>query len=464
MARFPLFGTGLEAKSLRNSAQRRLNVFMEAKKDGDRQQMAWYGTAGLSLFGSSLGDTPVRGMYQLGDYLYCVHRGTLYQINAAGTATSRGTLSTTEGRVDITGDGTYIVIVDGTAGYSFHTGTNAFAVISDADFPDTCNTCGFIAGRVLVDKDGTGSFYCGDSYAPTSWDATNFATAESSPDDLVRVYVDGGEIILFGSRTTEFWGNTGAADFPFGPVQGATAQWGLAARWSVAQLGNSVTFLASNQLGQVQVVNLQGYTPRVISDVDLETLINRYTVTSDATAFSYLAGGHQFYQLNFPTAGKSWLYDLHSGLWSELEAGTEGARHRAEMGTNFNGKTIVADYATGQLYELDLDTYTDNGAVIAREMRSRHVFDENPVTIRELWLDMETGVGLEGGVEPQLMLQVSRDGGHTFGNERWTGLGGIGEFTKQAKFRRVGMADDFVLKVRMTEPVRFACLGAWLTT
>jgi hypothetical protein len=448
---------------VRYSAQRRLNVYAEARKDGDRQQVAWYGTAGLTLFGTSFGDTPVRGLHQMGDYLYAVHRGTLYQINNAGTATSRGTLSTTSGRVDMADDGTYLVAVDGTDGYTFHTGTNAFAVIPDADFPNTCNTCGFIAGRILVDKAGTGQFYAGASYNPVAWDATDFATAESSPDDLVRVFVDGGEIILFGSKTTEYWGNTGAADFPFGPVQGATVEWGLAARWSVARLGNSVAYLASNRLGQVQVVLVTGYAPRVISDADLETKLNRYTVTGDASAFSYLAGGHAFYQLNFPTAGKSWLYDLTMGLWSELEYGTEGARHRCELGTNFNGRTIAADYETGQLYEIDIDAYTDNGTVIAREMRSRHVFDENPITVRELWLDMETGIGLEGGTEPQVMLQLSKDGGHSWGHERWCSAGAIGEYSQRVVYRRLGASEDFVIKVRMTEPCKLAVMGAWMT-
>lgn len=463
MARIALFGLGSTARSVRYSAQRRLNCYAEIKKAGDRDQVAWYGTAGLKLFGSSFGDTPVRGLHQMGAFLYAVHRGTLYQVNAAGAATSRGTLSTTEGRVDMTDDGTYLVIVDGTAGYTFHTGTNTFATISDGDFPDTCNTCAFITGRVLVDKNGTGEFYAGASYDPTSWDATEFATAESSPDDLVRVFVDGGEIMLFGNKTTEYWGATGAADFPFGPVQGAAVEWGLAARWSLAKLGSAVAFLASNRLGQVQVVMLTGYQPRVISEPDVETAINRYTVTSDASAFSYLAGGHMFYQLNFPTAGKSWLFDAKEGLWSELEYGTEGARHRCEMGVNFNGRTIAADYETGQLYELDLDTYTDNGVVIAREMRSRHVYDEDPITVRELWLDMETGVGLEGGVTPQMMLRVSKDGGHTFGDERWVSVGDIGEFGQRAVWRRLGRAEDWVFALRFTEPCKFAVLGAWLS-
>jgi hypothetical protein len=403
-------------------------------------------------------------MFQMGNHLYAVHRGTLYQINSAGAATARGTLSTTDGRVGMDGDGTYVVMVDGTAGYTFHTGTNTFALISDADFPDTCNTCAFIAGRILVDKNATGQFYCGASYNPTAWDATDFATAESAPDDLVRVYVDGAEIILFGSKTAEFWGNTGAADFPFGPVQGAVVEYGLAARWSVAPIGSTVAYLASNELGQVQVVLLQGYAPRIVSDPDLETIINRYSVVSDATALSYLYGGHAFYQLNFPTAGKSWLFDLNTGLWSELQYGTAGARHRAEISANFNGRSIVSDYATGQLYEIDLDATTDNGVIAARELITRHLFDENPVTVRELWLDMETGLGLEGGIEPQVMLQISRDGGHTFGNERWAGAGKIGEFTKHARWRRLGKADDFVFKFRFTEAAKFAVVGSWLST
>jgi hypothetical protein len=43
----------------------------------------------------------------------------LYEINNAGTATARGTLSTTTGRVDMATDGDVILIVDGTKGYTY---------------------------------------------------------------------------------------------------------------------------------------------------------------------------------------------------------------------------------------------------------------------------------------------------------------------------------------------------------
>jgi hypothetical protein len=96
-------------------------------------------------------------------------------------------------------------------------------------------------------------------------------------------------------------------------------------------------------------------------------------------------------------------------------------------------------------------------------MRSRHVFDENPITVRELWLDMETGIGLEGGTEPQVMLQLSKDGGHSWGHERWCSAGAIGEYSQRVVYRRLGASEDFVIKVRMTEPCKFAVMGAWMT-
>ena len=58
------------------------------------------------------------------------------------------------------------------------------------------------------------------------------------PDELIRVFADGGQLMLFGDKTTESWGNSGAADFPFAIIGGAASEWGLAARWSLAKFDN----------------------------------------------------------------------------------------------------------------------------------------------------------------------------------------------------------------------------------
>ena len=455
MARYPLFSTGQKGRSVHYSAQRRLNLYCEIKREGDRSQLSYHSTPGLTLFGS-FGDEPVRGADTMGNLIYAVHRGTLYSVNNAAVKTALGTLTTTTGRVDVTNNGTDIMVVDGTNGYIWDGAT--FTTITAGSFPDTVNTCDFLGGRFLYDSNGTGLFGVSASYDGLTYDGTEVATAESFPDDLVRVFVDHGEAILFGQSSTEFWGLSASVDFPLQAISGAVVEVGLAARWSVARLSNSVAFLGKNREGEVSVLQMAGYAPQRISNDEMEYIINKYTTVTDAQAFSYKSSGHSFYQLNFPAAAKSWLFDLSTGIWSELEYDSKGMRHRANFGVDFLQKTIVFDYENGNMYKLDPDVFTDNGVDIVRELIGRHIFDENEISISRLWLDIETGLG----ADPQAMLAVSKDGGHKYSAERWTSLGAVGEYTKRAIWRVLGQAYDWVIKIRISGATRCTISGAWV--
>jgi hypothetical protein len=465
----PLFGVGISGKSPNITAQRRLCAYYEFQKYEDKTKVSIIGTPGLTAPFVSIGDTPVRGMIAVGSLLYVVHRDTFYEVNNAGIKTSRGTLNTTTGKVGMATNGTQIIVTDGTNGYFYTISTLTFAVISDADYPDAATTVTWQATYFMVEN--TNRFYISAQNDGSSWDALDFATAEAAPDALVRIIADHGEIVLFGSETTEFWGNTGAVDFPWANVQGSTLEIGLAAKWSLAKFDDSLAFLGKNRLGQVQVMRLNGYTAVPISDPELDHLINAYATTADATAFSYMLGGHPMYQINFPGAGKSWLYDSLASaqagtpVWSQLESGLSGGRHRAEIAVDFINKVRVSDYATGDIYTIDPTVYTDNGTAIPFELISRHMTAEyDRLTVDRVFIDFEAGVGLATGQgsNPQAMLQVSRDGGHSWGNEMWTTLGAIGEYKTRAEWRRFGTATDFVFKVRVTDPVKRVIAGAAL--
>lgn len=452
----PLFGLDQEGVSSFVTAQRHLNLRAIIKREADKAKIVFVGTSGTTLFSSVNGDTPIRGWLAVGSVFYYVHRGTFYEMNNAGTRTSRGTLNTTTGRVDMAYDGTRIVIVDGTNGYTYTIATTTLAQIASGNFPNGARTVTWLDGYFLVDDGADDEFFV--STDGTTWNALDFATAESAPDGLSRVFSDNGEIVLFGSNTTEFWANLGGGAFPFAPVRGATQEFGLAARWSVAKFNSGLAALVKNNQGQVQVMWFEGYVPRPISSQELDTIINGYSSVSDATAFAYMENGAPCYQINFPTAGKSWLYDAASGMWSPLEYGLSGARHRAEMFLDFNSRRLVADYSTGDILQFDDSTYTDNGTAIAREIIGRHVFQgSNRVTVDELFADFEVGVGLTSGqgVNPQVMLAISKDGGKTFGTELWKSLGAIGKYATRVAWRRLGIGRDFVFKLRLTDPCKF---------
>ncbi len=459
-----IFGLGTQSKSPNVTAQKRINMYLEIAADGDKNIITAYGTPGLTQL-SSIGASPNRGMHTLGNYIYVVNLGKLWRVDNAGVAVEKGTLLTTTGRVSIADNGSVgdqIIIVDGTYGYIYTVSTGAFAQITDVDFPGA-DTVTFNDGYFIVSKPNTGQFYLSGSYNGTTWNALDFATAESNPDNLIAVVADHGELIAFGDVSTEFWTNAGSLDFPYSR-SGAAVEWGLAARWSVAKFDNSLIYLAKNRMGEVQVVRLNGYLPQRVSTTDIETIINGYSGISDATGFSYLMNGHPFYQLNFTSANESWLYDGLSNAWSQLKSGT--GRHRAEMGTNFLLRTVVSDYANGKLYNLDSETYTDDGEMIASELITKHVFSNlGRYTISELQVDLESGVGLSSGQgeDPQIMLQISKDGGHTWGAERWVSMGKIGEYTKRAKWNRLGQSRDWTFKLKISDPVKRAILGAYVT-
>ena len=454
MAQVALLGLGQQGRSSTVTAQSHLNLYAQIEKDGEKGGISFYGTPGTTLK-TSFGDTPVRGWIAVGSLYYVVHRGTLYSVNNAGTKTNLGTLSTTSGRVDMTYNGAVILIVDGTAGYTFTISGSVFALISDAQFPNGANTCDWLDGNFFVDAgDGEDSFY----WSPdgSSWDALDFATAESAPDGLVRILVDHGQLLLCGESTIEPWGSVGSGDTPVAPIKGAIAQFGLAARWSLTLYNDSVAFLAKNAMGQVQVMMMEGTTPRVISTQDIDYQINSYSTVSDATAYSYLWSGHPMLQLNFPSAGKSWLYDGSTGMWGPLEYGLNGERHRGEMHIDFLNKPLIADYETGDIFEL-AEVYTDNGTAIVREIVTRHLYQSNEeVTIDELYVDMEVGVGLATGQgsDPQVSLRVSKNNGRTWTAPMWKKLGAIGHYLTRVVWRRLGVGRDWLFKLRVTDPVK----------
>ena len=463
MKQVPIFGMGYKAKSANVTAQTRVNMYLEILPDKDKTQAVAYGTPGLTLL-ADLGDTPFRCLQSLGNYVYGVHRGTFYQITNAGVATSKGTLLTTTGRCGIDNNGSQIIVVDGTYGYTYTIATDTFAQIADADFPGA-DTVTFNDGYFIVNEPDSGRFFLSALYDGTSWDALDFATAESNPDNLVSVVADHGELILLGDISTEFWSNTGNVDFPYTRMSGAAVEWGLAARWSIAKFDNSLIWLAKNRMGKVQVTRLAGYQPQRVSTFDIENIINSYSSVSDATGFSYLHNGHPFYQINFPTAGESWLYDGASNVWSKMVS-SGMTRHRAEIATYFLNRTIVSDNSNGRLYNIDGNEYTENGEEIVSEITTKHVAEGlERIFIHALQVDIEPGVGLATGqgADPQIMLQVSRDGGHTWGAEMWRGMGKIGKYKTRALWTRLGMSRDFVFRFRISDPVKRAILGAYIS-
>jgi len=273
---------------------------------------------------------------------------------------------------------------------------------------------------------------------------------------------------LLGESTTEPWYHSGEV-FPFNPVGGAKAERGCMAKWSVAKAGEALLWLASDRVGRIQVVMAQGGSVNAVSTPALEHALAGYATLSDATAYAYHQEGHLFYVLSFPTAGATWVYDLSTNMWHRRGGwlAPNWTRHRGDTYAYFAGKHLLGDHQSGAVYELDLDTYTDNGQTIRRERTAPVVHaDGAPLFFSALEIHMQTGVGDLTTPAPTIALDWSDDGGHTWSADAFGamdgGAGATGEYGRRVVFRRLGQSRRRNFRLVVSDPVKVALLGASL--
>jgi hypothetical protein len=406
-----------------------------------------------------------RGGIVVGTDLYLAIGANIVKISSTGVVTLLGTIGTTAGNVFMASNGTEILIVDSTTnGHLITIATGVIADITDSDFPDA-SSCTFMDGYFIVTKDVTGEIYISGLYDGTAWDPLDYATAEGAPDEALRVFSVNNTLWIFGTLTTEVFYNTGATDFPFARINGVLLDKGLGASASVVLI-DSQFYLLSNDM---EVLRTNGYQFEKISTIHIDKAIQDYSTISDAIGYEYKMDGHTFYVLTFPTADKTFVFDVSTGFWHEWSSyKTTGVatfgRHRGAIGFYCNRKYIVGDYANGKLYELDMDVHLDDIDLIKRTRRAQTISkDRKKIAFHSIDIEFETGVGLSGsgsGSDPQVGLTWSDDGGNTWATVQYRDLGASADYSVKQKWHRLGMAKNRIFELTMYEPVKFVLIGA----
>lgn len=327
----------------------------------------------------------------------------------------------------------------------------------------------WIDGYFIVNDLGTNKFWV-SGLQNVNIDALSFASSEGNPD-LVQALIDNHrDLWIFNEKTTEIFVNTGNADFPFERVQGGFIEVGCLAKYSVAKIDGTIFWLGRSESGQGVVYSASGFRPQRVSTHAIEQAIAGYSSPEAATAFTYEWKGHKFYVLNFQEA--TWVYDLSTGLWHQRAYSNNGTleRHRAEVHAfdPGSGLHLVGDYESNKVYAFKDSVKSDDGTEITRLRAAPHLSaDLNRIFYHKFQLDMETGIGLDGGVQgsdPTVMLDWSDDGGHTWSSERFAladaGGGQIGDYKKRVIWRRLGSSRDRVFRVKITDPVDVTLIGA----
>ena len=303
-----------------------------------------------------------------------------------------------------------------------------------------------------------GRFAVSDAGDGGSIDGLNYAAAEALYDDLLRVYVFNQQVYMLGSKSIEPWYNSGVGSPPFDRVEGGLSHVGIAGVHAVTNTDKAMYFLGSDRT----CYRLNGYIPEQISTIAINNAIENYSDASDCFCFSLKLQGQSFVVYSFPSADKTWAFSESAAMWFELSTGTTGGRHLANGYCYAFGKHLVSDYRSGNVYQWDISTYTDNGETIVRERTTQPIYSDfiaspdKTMFWNSLKLTVNSGNGLATGQgsNPQVMLNYSDDAGQTFeAAESWRSTGRMGAYKWDVEWASLGSAVGRIYKFRVTDPI-----------
>ena len=350
-----------------------------------------------------------------------------------------------------------MVLVPNGKGYIYNHVTDTFAEITDSDFTANGNPqfVVFIDGYFLVTTDSK-KFIVSSINDGLSYNALDFGTAESDPDDIVAPVVYKNQLFISGGQTFEAFQNIGGADFPFQRT-GLFLQKGCYAPYSLVNAQDTFMWVGGGENEGPAIWALNGNSTVKISTTAIDSLLSKLldTQVSDIYSWAYASKGAYF--IGFALPSTTLVYDTTSQRWHERKSfieGTLGAFRAASVVKAYN-KILCGDIVDGRIGELDPDVYTEYGNPIIRRVATQP-FQNNmqSVFFPSLELTVESGVGNEAVTDPQIVLERSKDG------KTWSGpiarsIGKIGEYTRRAIWRRNGRAARFeIFRFTLTDAVK----------
>lgn len=451
----PLIGPTYTNRSLPVSAQVTRNFYIEFNQQA-QEPTSFNPFPGLKLF--STGAEFNRGLGELDDVLYAVSGTALIKIASDGTQTSIGAIEGV-GRCSLEEDQVGNLIITTGIGKPFQYDGTTLTQGTDADLPNA-STVTYINRRMIYDGVG-GDIAFADLSSPLSVNSANVIIAESKPDDMKAVFAYKQQVYGFGAKTIQPLYNSGTGNPPYTFILNATQEVGLDAIHSIGSNNKFAYFLGSDLI----VYQLSGLAINPIGNPAIGQVIAKYSKTDDAFGMCFTLDNQNFYLLSFPTGNETWLFNEESGLWTNLAFGTDGSQHLISDYKFIYGKNLVADRRNGNIYELDFETFTDNGDTIQHRRDTIAINGRTfgragaKVFMDRLGIEIETGTSLVSA-ESQIIMQYSDDNGRTWSSERFQNIGAQGEF--KHKLDWFGMGDFYTRMFRftMTDNIKWVLISA----
>lgn len=450
----PIANGSYKSDSLPISAQECVNWYPNIPQSAALSEETLFGTPGLSqeLTTSALSTNLNRGSVTVSGVPYFINGTTLYSVDSSNNATNEGTIAGTA-RCSIAHNGTKILInVPGGNGYEFDTSTSTLTQITDADFTTTNGAPQhvlWIDGYFIATTDEK-KFIISALNDPTTWNGTEFGSAEVDPDAAVAPQSLNNRLLIFGTYTAEEFANTGGNDFPWQRT-GTSIETGCSSPYSLTKARSSLFWMGGSENETPAIWRWGGSgEPEKVSTTAIDQVIERLTTAELAQVFAYSYSQKGAYFVCFALPETCLVFDLVTQRWHERKSfvtypngSNATVRYRVNSVCSAYGKLLVGDSQDGRIGSMDIDIYDEYGEEIIRTVATQP-FQNNMASffVPTVELTMESGVGNSDTTDPQVSLSRSMDG-KTWTTPRQRSIGKIGEYgtrqiwTKNGRARRL---------------------------
>lgn len=443
------------------SSQQTVNWYQQLSDQG-KENYVLLPFPGLKKLGYEKGSD--RGLHRMAEVLYQVKGTGLYEIDKLGAHTLLGEIPGA-GRAIIKDDGINMFIVVDLKVWQYSTDTLEVTEVTDAN----------ITGAKSVDFFNNQFIYTKDNFSTVSnvgdgstASGLNIIGEETLPDGMVRDFVFNEDEVIYrcGVRSIVGWYNSGTGNPPIEKLQGRVFGVGLAAINSIAETDEAFYWLGDD----FAIYQAAGGSKARVSTDAIANEIQGYNSVDDAIGVTFTLEGQNFYALTFPTGGKTFVLSELLGVngWFELSSGIDGAAYQVQSIISAYGKLYAADTTNGNIYTIDLNTYTNNGDPLKRTRVTQSLTGDllgakgRLIQMSSCKFIMESGVGLISGQgdNPRIMIEYSDDGGRTWNAGAWPRVGRLGEFVLQVEWDNLGTFYDRILRITTTDPVNYSIFSA----
>lgn len=315
-------------------------------------------------------------------------------------------------------------------------------------------------GITVLEKEVDSGVYCFlDDYG-----VQKYFNGSTSSDKCIALTSVGPLLTMYGPSSIEFWQKGNAESYQSWQRTSYTInkEQGLEAPYSLATVNHTQFCIGTGKANAKCVLMINDTNVQKISPLWLDRILAENDVKS-VKGWSYSKNNHSFYL--FSIKNECYVYDVTTGQWhirSSRNFYTGKIKNYMPLyAVWWNNKIITGSSESGHLYELDekyyYEDFDNTNRLPLLRMRQTPVItaDYKPFILQELTAECNTGAKEDYGTSAKALLQISRDGGYTYGNVIEGNCGRRGQYFVRLRWLNLGMNRQAVIRISYSEPTDF---------